>query len=51
MQELFAGTLSQTSVYPREVVKDALRHNAAAVIFAQSRDCLDQPAERKGFLR
>jgi DNA repair protein RadC len=38
MQELFAGTLTQTSVYPREVVKDALRHNAAAVIFAQSRD-------------
>lgn len=33
-QELFAGTLTQTSVYPREVVKDALRHNAAAVILA-----------------
>ena len=30
--ELFRGTLTQTSVYPREVVKDALRHNAAAVI-------------------
>jgi DNA repair protein RadC len=37
-EELFQGTLSQTSVYPREVVKCALRHNAAAVIFAQSRD-------------
>ncbi len=36
MQELFAGTLTQTSVYPREVVKDALRHNAAAVIFAHN---------------
>jgi DNA repair protein RadC len=35
-QELFAGTLSQTSVFPREVVKDALRHNAAAVIFAHN---------------
>lgn len=35
-QELFAGTLAQTSVYPREVVKEALRHNAAAVIFAHN---------------
>ena len=35
-EELFAGTLSQTSVYPREVVKLALRHNAAAVIFAHN---------------
>lgn len=33
---LFAGTLTQTSVYPREVVKSALRHNAAAVIFAHN---------------
>jgi len=33
-QELFAGTLTQTSVYPREVVKHALGRNAAAVIFA-----------------
>ena len=35
-EELFAGTLTQTSVYPREVVKVALRHNAAAVIFAHN---------------
>jgi len=34
--ELFRGTLTQTSVYPREVVKLALRHNAAAVIFAHN---------------
>lgn len=34
--ELFRGTLTQTSVYPREVVKHALRHNAAAVIFAHN---------------
>jgi DNA repair protein RadC len=34
--ELFRGTLTQTSVYPREVVKRALRHNAAAVIFAHN---------------
>jgi DNA repair protein RadC len=33
---LFRGTLTQTSVYPREIVKHALRHNAAAVIFAHN---------------
>src|SRR5258708_2709 len=33
VEELFRGTLTQTSVYPREVVKSALKHNAAAVIF------------------
>lgn len=35
-EELFHGTLSQTSVYPREVVKRALFHNAAAVILAHN---------------
>lgn len=34
--ELFRGSLTQTSVYPREVVKQALKHNAAAVIFAHN---------------
>jgi DNA repair protein RadC len=34
--ELSHGTLTQTSVYPREVVKQALHHNAAAVIFAHN---------------
>ena len=34
--ELFRGTLNQTSVYPREVVKAALKRNAAAVIFAHN---------------
>lgn len=33
---LFTGTLSQTSVYPREVIKRALYHNAASVIFAHN---------------
>ena len=36
VDELFRGTLTQTSVYPREVVKAALRVNAAAVIFAHN---------------
>ena len=34
--ELFRGTLTQTSVYPREIVKTALAYNAAAVIFAHN---------------
>lgn len=35
-EEMFSGTLTQTSVYPREVVKRALHHNAASVIFAHN---------------
>ena len=35
-EELFRGTLTQTSIYPREVVKTALRYNAAGVIFAHN---------------
>lgn len=35
-QEMFRGTLTQTSVYPREVVKEALALNAAAVICAHN---------------
>lgn len=34
--ELFRGTLSQTAVYPREVARQALRLNAAAVILAHN---------------
>ena len=34
--ELFRGTLTQTSVYPREVVKASLLHNAAALILAHN---------------
>jgi len=35
-EEAFRGTLTQTSVYPREIVKAALAKNAAAVIFAHN---------------
>lgn len=35
-EQMFTGSLTQTSVYPREVVKRALHHNAAAVIFAHN---------------
>jgi len=36
VEELFRGTLTQTSVYPREIVKRALAHNAASVILAHN---------------
>jgi DNA repair protein RadC len=34
--EMFRGSIDSASVYPREVVKEALHHNAAAVIFAHN---------------
>ncbi|MGZ5194213.1 MAG: RadC family protein [Ramlibacter sp.] len=36
MEELFRGTLTQTSVYPREIVQRALHHHAAAVVLAHN---------------
>ena len=36
LEEMFHGTLNQTSVYPREVVKRALALNAAAVVLAHN---------------
>jgi DNA repair protein RadC len=36
MEELFRGTLTQTSVYPREVVLRALKHDAASVVLAHN---------------
>jgi DNA repair protein RadC len=35
-EDLFRGTIDGASVHPREVVKEALRHNAAAVILAHN---------------
>lgn len=35
-EEMFRGTLTQTSVYPREVVLRALHHQAAAVVLAHN---------------
>lgn len=34
--EMFCGTPNQTSVYPREVIKDALMRNSAALIFVHN---------------
>lgn len=36
VEELFRGTLTQTSVYPREIIKRALFHNAGALILAHN---------------
>ena len=36
MEELFRGTLTQTSVYPREVVLQALKHGCASVVLAHN---------------
>jgi DNA repair protein RadC len=35
-EELFQGTLTQTSVYPREVVRRALNHHASSVVLAHN---------------
>lgn len=35
-EELASGTLTETSVYPREIIKRTLYHNAASVIFAHN---------------
>ena len=44
--EAFRGTLTQTSVYPREVVKAALQHNCAAMILAHNHPSgLAEPSE------
>ena len=36
IEEISRGTITQTSVFPREVVRSALHHNAAGVIFAHN---------------
>ncbi|HFG2029187.1 TPA: DNA repair protein RadC [Vibrio cholerae] len=43
---LFEGTIDAASVYPREVVKRALHHNAAAVILAHNHpSCVAEPSQ------
>ena len=36
VEDLFRGTLTQTSVYPREIARRALHHNAAALVVAHN---------------
>jgi DNA repair protein RadC len=50
-EEAFRGTLTQTSVYPREIVKAALAVNAAAVIFAHNHPSgVAQPSQADEYL-
>ena len=48
--QLFRGTLTQTSVYPREVVKGALAHNAAAVALAHNHPSVAEPSRADEYL-
>jgi DNA repair protein RadC len=36
VEEMFRGTLTQTAVYPREVLKRVMHHNAAAILLAHN---------------
>ncbi len=36
VEDLFEGTLTASAVYPREIVRDAISHNAAALVFAHN---------------
>lgn len=50
-EELFRGTLNQTAVYPREVVKRALALNAGAVIFAHNHPSgVEEPSQADHWL-
>lgn len=50
-ERMFTGTLTQTSVYPREVVKAALAHNAAAVILSHNHPSgVPEPSRADEFL-
>jgi len=49
-QEIFRGTIDGASVYPREIVKEAMKQNAAAIIFAHnhpSGDVTPSQADRR----
>jgi DNA repair protein RadC len=50
-EEIFRGTLSQTPVYPREMVKRALAHNAAGVIVAHNHPSgINEPSQADRWL-
>ena len=51
LEEMFRGTLTQTSVYPREVVRRAIERNAGAVILAHNHPSgLAEPSRADEFL-
>lgn len=43
-QQMFRGTLDSAAVFPREVVKEVLKYNAGAVIFAHNPSGLAEPS-------
>ncbi|MBU0967574.1 MAG: DNA repair protein, partial [Proteobacteria bacterium] len=45
--EMFRGSVNSATVHPREVVKEALRHNAAAVIMAHNHPSGDSKPSRE----
>jgi DNA repair protein RadC len=46
VEDLFEGTLTASAVYPREIIKSAIKHNAAALIFAHNHPSGDpEPSE------
>ena len=50
-RQMFRGTVTQTSVYPREVVKESLHLNAAAVILAHNHPSgVPEPSRADEFL-
>jgi len=50
-EELFRGTLSQTAVYPREVLKEVLKHGAAAVILSHNHpSAIGEPSQADRYL-
>ncbi|GAI79700.1 unnamed protein product [marine sediment metagenome] len=36
VEDLFEGTLTASAIYPREIMEKAIKHNAAALIFAHN---------------
>ena len=51
LRQMFRGTVTQTSVYPREVVKESLQLNAAAVILAHNHPSgVPEPSRADEFL-
>ena len=52
LRQMFRGTVSQTSVYPRDVVKEAISQTAAAVILAHSHPSgVAEPSRTDEFLK
>ena len=50
IDQMFRGTVDGASVYPREIVKASLRHNAAAVVFCHNHPsgvCEPSSADRR----